>query len=65
LNKPNEGEVVAIGEGYRTREGELIKPTVVIGDKVLLPEFGGVPLKSGDQEYVLFRNDEILAKFLE
>ena len=57
--------MVAIGEGYRTREGELIKPTVVIGDKVLLPEFGGVPLKSGDQEYVLFRNDEILAKFLE
>ena len=37
--------------------------TVSIGDKVLLPEYGGVPLKLDNEEVFLFRNDEILAKF--
>ena len=39
--------------------------TLAIGDKVLLPEYGGVPVKVGtaDDELFLFRNDEILAKF--
>jgi chaperonin GroES len=32
------------------------------GDKVLLPEYGGVPVKEGDTELFLFREDEILAK---
>ena len=44
----------------------MIPISVAIGDKVLLPEYGGVPVKlEGDSssELFLFRNDEILAKF--
>ena len=63
-SKVNEGEVVSIGPGLRTREGTVLPVSVKVGDKVLLPEYGGVPLKAeNSEEYFLFRNDEILAKF--
>jgi chaperonin GroES len=62
-SKVNEGEVVSVGPGLRTKEGAVLPITVKIGDKVLLPEYGGVPLKLDTEELFLFRNDEILAKF--
>ena len=38
--------------------------SVSVGDKVLLPEYGGMPIKiDSEEEIFLFRNDEILAKF--
>jgi chaperonin GroES len=64
LNKSSEGEVLAVGPGYRAHNGDLVPVSVTIGDKVLLPEFGGVQLKSEGDEIYLFRNDEILAKIL-
>lgn len=36
---------------------------VSVGDKVLLPEYGGLPIKLDSEELFLFRNDEILAKY--
>jgi chaperonin GroES len=39
--------------------------SVKAGDKVLLPSFGGQPIKVGDEEYTLFRDAEILAKLSE
>lgn len=45
------------------KDGELISMSVAVGDKVLLPEFGGMPLKVDGEEMVLFRDSEILAKF--
>jgi chaperonin GroES len=55
-----------VGPGIKTRDGESIAMSVDVGDKVLLPEFGGMPVKVEDDEDVfLFRNDEILAKFKE
>eukprot|EP00981_Chlorochromonas_danica_P011878 scaffold4338_cov183-Ochromonas_danica.AAC.2 len=62
ISKNNEGEVVAVGPGQRTREGELLPVSVTVGDKVLLPEYGGLPIKVDGEEVYLFRNDEILAK---
>ncbi len=62
--KPNEGEVLAVGPGIRTREnGEFLPISVAVGDKVLLPEYGGLQIKVDGEEVYLFRNDEILAKY--
>lgn len=63
MAKANEGEVLAVGPGYLSRDGVNIPVTVKVGDKVLLPEYGGLPLKFDGDEVHLFRNDEILAKF--
>lgn len=46
-----------------TRDGTVIPVSVSVGDKVLLPEYGGLPIKIDGEELFLFRNDEILAKF--
>lgn len=47
----------------KTRDGETIPISVAVGDKVLLPEYGGLQLKIEGEEVYLFRNDEILAKY--
>mmetsp|Transcript_17302 Transcript_17302/g.28940 ORF Transcript_17302/g.28940 Transcript_17302/m.28940 type:complete len:100 (+) Transcript_17302:30-329(+) len=61
--KSSEGEVLAVGPGYRGHNGDLIPTGVAVGDKVLLPDFGGMELKSQGEGVFLFRGDEILAKF--
>lgn len=64
ISKANEGEVLAVGPGIRTREnGEFIPVAVSVGDKVLLPEYGGLQIKVDGEDVYLFRNDEILAKY--
>jgi chaperonin GroES len=54
--------VLAVGAGYRANNGDLVAVSVSVGERVLLPEYGGVQLKSEGDEIYLFRNDEILAK---
>lgn len=61
--KSSEGEVLAVGPGARSQNGDIIPPSVNVGDKVLLPEFGGLELKSQGDAVFLFRGDEILGKF--
>lgn len=58
------GEVIAVGPGARKETGEFIPLLVKVGDKVLLPEYGGtkVSLDSDEKEYHLFRESDILAK---
>ncbi|XP_063535526.1 10 kDa heat shock protein, mitochondrial [Cydia strobilella] len=58
------GEVIAVGPGARKDNGEFVPLMVKIGDKVLLPEYGGtkVSLDSEEKEYHLFRESDILAK---
>jgi len=60
--KIHEGVVVAVGPGGRTPDGTLIPVTVSVGDKVMLPEWGGNPIKVEDKEFHIFRNDDILAR---
>jgi len=66
VGKGTTGEVLAAGPGGRSMTGELIPMPLAVGDKVLLPDFGGQLVKldsSSDEEGVyLFRADEILAK---
>jgi chaperonin GroES len=59
--KPQEGEVVAIGTGKRDDKGELIAFNVKVGDKVLLPKYGGTEVKYGEEVYQIVREDDILA----
>ncbi|KAF1791334.1 GroES chaperonin family [Phytophthora cactorum] len=58
----NEGEVVAVGPGARAPDGTLIPAQSAVGDKVLLPEYGGSSVKLGDKELFLFRDEDILGK---
>jgi len=46
----NEGVVLAVGPGRRTKDGELFPPSVKEGDKVLLPEYGGALVKMDNKE---------------
>lgn len=55
--------MLAVGPGFTARDGTKIPVTLNIGDKVVLPEYGGVALKVDGEEAFLFRNDEILAKY--
>ena len=63
ISKSNEGEVLAIGPGGKTSTGDLLAMGVTIGDKVLLPEYGGLPVKIDGEEGFIFRDTEILAKY--
>ncbi|WPH04765.1 Hypothetical protein R9X50_00766000 [Acrodontium crateriforme] len=61
----NEAKVLAVGPGLRDRDGKIVPMGVKSGDKVLIPQFGGSPIKVGDEEYHLFRDHDILAKINE
>ncbi|BGP55840.1 hypothetical protein JCM8202_002648 [Rhodotorula sphaerocarpa] len=58
---PPEGTVLAVGPGAPGKDGKLLPLNVKEGDRVVLPAFGGVPLKVGEDEYQLYRDSEILA----
>jgi chaperonin GroES len=59
--KPQEGEVVAVGEGKREK-GERIPLDVKVGDRVLFGKYSGNDIKIDDEEYMILKEDEILAK---
>ena len=55
--------VVATGPGVQDKNGSVIPLNVSVGDKVLLPEYGGTKVTLEDTEYFLFRDSDILGKF--
>ncbi|KKK14022.1 hypothetical protein AOCH_002924 [Aspergillus ochraceoroseus] len=57
--------VLAVGPGAVDRNGQRIPMSVAAGDHVLIPQFGGSPVKVGEEEYTLYRDSEILAKITE
>jgi len=60
--KPQQGEVIAVGQGKLTEEGERITPEVKAGDKVLFGKYAGTEYKSEDgEELIILREDDILA----
>ncbi|GAA5887057.1 hypothetical protein JCM16303_007119 [Sporobolomyces ruberrimus] len=62
---PPEGTVLAVGPGAPGRDGKLIPTSVKEGDRVVLPGFGGLPIKVGEDEFHIFRDSEIIAKLNE
>jgi len=60
--KPQEGEVIAVGAG-KIEKGERIPLDVKAGDRVLFGKYSGTEIKVDDEDYLILREDEILAKF--
>jgi chaperonin GroES len=58
--KPQEGEVVAVGPGRKTEEGKLIQLDVKKGDRVLIGKYSGTDVKIEGVEYVILREDDVL-----
>lgn len=59
--KPQEAEVVAVGPGKAQDNGERSPMDVAVGDTVLVGKYSGSDIKIDDEEYVILREDEILA----
>ena len=60
--KPQEGEVVAVGPGRISDDGNRIAMDVAAGDRVIYSKFAGTEYKDGDDEYLILRESDILAK---
>ena len=58
--KPQEGEVVAVGPGKLDEKGNKIAFTVKKGDKVLISKYGGTEIKVDGTSYLIMREDDIL-----
>jgi chaperonin GroES len=58
--KPQEGEVIAVGEGRIDDEGKRIKPQVKKGDRVLFGKYSGSELRINDEDHLILKEDEIL-----
>ncbi|KAJ3074573.1 10 kDa heat shock protein [Quaeritorhiza haematococci] len=61
----NEGVVIAVGPGAPDKDGNIRPVSVKEGERILLPPYGGNTVKMGQDEYILFRDNEILAKLAE
>jgi chaperonin GroES len=58
--KPQQGEVVAVGKGKKTEDGKIIPMDVKPGDKVLFGKYAGTEIKLEGQDYLIMREDDIL-----
>ncbi|XP_023661539.1 10 kDa heat shock protein, mitochondrial [Paramormyrops kingsleyae] len=57
--------VVATGPGSTNKDGKVVPVSVKVGEKVLLPEYGGTKVSLDDKEYFLFRDGDILGKYVD
>ena len=60
--KPQRGKVVAVGPGRLDDEGKRVPIEVKTGDKVLYDKYAGTEVKLGDEEYLILRESNIVAK---
>ena len=58
--KPQEGEVMAVGQGKRADDGKLIPLDVKAGDRILFGKYSGSDIKLDNEEYMIMREDEVL-----
>jgi len=59
--KPDQGEVLAVGPGKKSEDGKLSPVDVKVGDKVLFGKYAGQSVKVDGEEVLVIREDEILA----
>ena len=59
--KPQEGEVIAVGNGKLLDNGTKVPMDVKVGDKILFGKYSGTDIKIEGQEYLILREDEVLA----
>ena len=60
--KPQEGKVVAVGPGRLSDEGKRLAMDIKVGDVVVYARYGGTEIKVDDEEYMILRESDILAK---
>jgi len=60
--KPQEGEVLAVGDGRLSEDGKRIPLDVKVGDIVIYARYGGTEIKIEDEELIILRESDILAK---
>ena len=59
--KPQEGEVIAVGPGKLLDSGKLVPMDVKVGDKIIYAKYGGTEVKVEGEEYMILRQDDVLA----
>ena len=62
--KPQEGEVAAVGDGKVLDSGDTVKPSVKEGDRILFGKYSGTEVKIDDEDFLIMREDEILGILL-
>ena len=58
--KPQQGEIIAVGPGRMTEEGKRVAPEVKKGQRVLIGKYSGTEVKIDGNEYIILREDDIL-----
>jgi chaperonin GroES len=59
--KPQEGEVIAVGPGKLLDSGKLCPVDVKVGDKIIFAKYGGTEVKVDGEDYIILRQDDVLA----
>lgn len=62
-DKPQKGEVIAVGDGHVKDDGSKVPLSVKVGDRVIFSAYGPDEISVGDDEYLLLRESDILATF--
>ena len=60
-DKPQEGEVIALGPGKVLDNGTKLKPEVKVGDRIIFSKYSGTEIKIEGDEYLILRESDILA----
>jgi len=58
--KPQEGEVIAVGKGKRLDSGEVQALDLKVGDRILFSKYGGTDVKIDGEDYLIMREDDVL-----
>jgi chaperonin GroES len=59
--KPQEGEVIAVGTGKKEKDGKVTPLDVKVGDRILFGKYSGTEIRIDDEEYLIVREEEVLA----
>jgi chaperonin GroES len=60
--KPQRGNVLAVGPGSRDEDGKYIKMDVEVGDEIIFSKYGGTEIKVGAEDVLILRESDVLAK---
>lgn len=59
--KPQQGEVIAVGPGKMSDDGKRLEPELKVGDRVLYGKYSGTEVTVGDEQYLILRESDVLA----
>ena len=57
--KPNQGKVIAVGDGAKDKDGNRVPVQVSVGDRILFSSYAGTDLKLESKEYIILREDDV------